>query len=71
MIPALEFAFVGMKASLDQLRCAGEQMAQLISGNDPARDMVELLAGQHTFDANAAVARTADEVVGSIIDLIV
>lgn len=71
MTPALEFAFVGMKASLDQVRCAGEQMAQLVSGNEPASDVVELLAGQHTFDANAAVARTADQVVGSIIDLIV
>jgi len=69
--PSLEIAYAGMKASLDQMQCIGDQMAQLISGNDPARDTVELLAGQHTFDANAAVARTADEVVGSMIDLIV
>ncbi len=71
MTLSLEIAYAGMKASLEQMQCIGEQMAQLVSGNDPARDVVELMAGQHTFDANAAVARTADEVVGSMIDLIV
>ena len=71
MTPSLEIAYAGMKASLDQVQCIGEQMAQLISGNDPVRDMVELLAGQHTFFANATVARTADEVVGARIDRIV
>ena len=71
MTPALEFAYIGMKASLDQVQCIGEQMAQLMPESNLAEDVVELLAGQRTFEANAAVARTADEVVGSIIDLIV
>ncbi len=72
MIPALEFAYIGMKASLDQVQCIGEQMAQLASGSNlEVDDVVELLAGQRTFEANAAVARTADQVVGSVIDLIV
>ncbi|UCH61785.1 MAG: hypothetical protein JSU77_08200 [Fidelibacterota bacterium] len=71
MTPSLEIAYAGMKASLDQLQCIGEQMAHLVSGNDPTSDVVELITGQHTFDANAAVARSSDEVVGSIIDLTV
>jgi len=72
MTTALEFAYIGMKASLDQVQCIGEQFAQLASGSNLEVDgVVELLAGQRTFEANAAVARTADEVVGSVIDLLV
>lgn len=71
MIPSLDIAFTGMQASLEQMECVGERMAHLISGNDPARDMVKLITQERAFEANAAVARTADEVVGSIIDLIV
>ena len=72
MTSALEFAYTGMRASLEQLQCIGEQFAQLASGSNlEVDDVVELVAGQRTFEANAAVARTADQVVGSIIDLIV
>ncbi len=72
MTPALEFAYIGMKASLEQMQCIGEQFAQLASGkNLAADDVVELLSGQRTFEANATMARAADEVVGSVIDLIV
>ena len=72
MTPALEVAFIGMKASLEQMQCIGNQFAQLASGGTLAvDDVVELMSEQRTFEANAAVARTADEVVGSVIDLIV
>ncbi len=72
MTPALEFAYIGMRASLDQLQRIGEQFAQLASGSNLEVDgVVELLSGQRTFEANAAVARTADQVVGSVIDLLV
>jgi flagellar basal body rod protein FlgG len=61
-----------MKASLDQVQCIGEQFAQLASGSNlEVDDVVELVAGQRTFEANATMARTADEVVGSVIDLLV
>lgn len=72
MTPALEFAYIGMRASLDQLQRIGEQFAQLASGSNLEVDgVVELLSGQRTFEANAAVARAADQVVGSVIDLLV
>ncbi len=72
MTLALEFAYIGMRASLDQLQRIGEQFAQLASGSNLEVDgVVELLSGQRTFEANAAVARAADQVVGSVIDLLV
>ncbi len=72
MNTSLEVAFIGMKASLEQMQCIGDQFAQLASGGTLAvDDVVELMSEQRTFEANAAVARAADEVVGSIIDLIV
>lgn len=72
MNTSLEVAFIGMKASIEQMQCIGDQFAQLASGGTLAvDDMVELTSEQRTFEANAAVARTADEVVGSVIDLLV
>ncbi|MFB0517099.1 MAG: hypothetical protein ACETWG_10935 [Candidatus Neomarinimicrobiota bacterium] len=72
MTPSLELAFVGMKVSLDQMQCIGEQFAQVAAGGSlEVEDVVELLTEQRTFEANAAVARTADQVVGSMIDIFV
>jgi hypothetical protein len=69
---SLEVAFIGMKASLEQMQCIGDQFAQLASGGTLAvNDMVELVSEGRTFEANAAVVRAADEVLGSVIDLIV
>ncbi len=72
MNTSLQVAFIGMKASLEQMQCIGDQFAQLASGSNlEMDDVVELLSEQRTLEANAAVARTADEVVGSLVDLIV
>ena len=70
MTPALQFAFIGMKASLDQLERTGEQLTQLVADTNVARDMVELSSQQRTYEANAAVARTADQVLGAIINIL-
>ena len=72
MNTSLEVAFIGMKASLEQMQCIGNQFAQLASGGTLAvADVVELVSEGRTFEANAAVVRAADEVVGTVIDLIV
>lgn len=70
MNTSLEISFIGMKASLEQMRCIGDQFAQLASGGTLAvDDVVELMSEQRSFEANAAAARTADEVVGTMIDI--
>lgn len=40
------------------------------SGTEPAREMVNLIVNQRSFEANAAVIRTDDALLGTIIDLI-
>lgn len=72
MTSSLEMAFTGMKASLEQMQCIGDQFAQVAAGGSlEVEDVVELISAQRTFEANAAVAKSADQVVGSLIDLIV
>ncbi len=72
MTASLEMALTGMKASLEQMQCIGDQFAQVAAGGSlEVEDVVELISAQRTFEANATVAKSADEVVGSLIDLIV
>ena len=37
---------------------------------DPVRDRVDELTAQHTFEANLATIRTADDMVGTLIHVI-
>ncbi len=69
MSPSLDIAFIGMKAALDQLERTGAQIAQLVEGSDPVRNAVELITSQRSFEASAAVARTADQTLGTLLDL--
>ncbi len=76
MIPAINTAFVGMRASLDQLERTGQLIANLVSSSSISsgnlvQDMVQLSSSQHDFEANAAVVRTANEIVGTTIDLLI
>jgi flagellar hook-associated protein FlgK len=69
MTPALEFAMIGMKASMDQLQRTGEQMAQMISENTIVQNTVNLMTESHLYEANASVVKSADELLGNLIDL--
>ncbi|UCD38628.1 MAG: hypothetical protein JSW54_03875 [Fidelibacterota bacterium] len=69
MTPALEFSIIGMKASMDQLQRTGEQMVQMISENSVVQNTVDLMTEHRTYEANATVARTVDQLVGNLVDL--
>ena len=69
MSPSLDVAFIGMRAALDQLERTGEQFAQLAEASNPAKNAVELSSSQRNFEANATVARAADETLGTLLDL--
>ena len=76
MIPAIDTALVGMRASLDQLERTGQQIANLVSSSSISsghlvEDIVQLSSAQHGFEANAAVVRTANEIIGTTIDLLI
>ena len=75
MLPAIDIAFVGMRASLDQLERTSQSIANLVSSSSVSsgnliEDVVHLSLAQHAFEANAAVVRTANEIIGTTIDLL-
>ena len=75
MIPAIDTALVGMRASLDQLERTSQSIANLVSSSSVSsgnliEDVVQLSLAQHAFEANAAVVRTANEIIGTTIDLL-
>ncbi|MCH7859650.1 MAG: hypothetical protein IID14_08135 [Candidatus Marinimicrobia bacterium] len=76
MIPAIDTALVGMRASLDQLERTSQSIANLVSSSSVSsgnliEDVVQLSLAQHAFEANAAVVRTANEIIGTTIDLLI
>ena len=58
-----------MQAALDQLARTAERIAQLADEGDLPRDIVELISLQRKFEASATVARMADEMLGTLLDL--
>jgi len=74
MTPALEFPNVVMQTNVDQLQRTAEHIARFApveEEQEPVREKVELVAEQQpTYEANAEVAQTTEETVGSVIDLI-
>ncbi|MCH7498240.1 MAG: flagellar hook protein FlgE [Candidatus Marinimicrobia bacterium] len=54
---------------MDQLVRTAERIAQLTEDGDLPRDIVELISLQRKFEANAIVARMANEMLGSLLDL--
>ncbi|HEY0192910.1 MAG TPA: hypothetical protein VGC42_17460 [Kofleriaceae bacterium] len=73
-----------MAAAVDRFDRASTRVAQAGADVDPAtatataagddddlvRDRVEQLSDEHAFAANAATIRTADEMVGTLIDTV-
>ena len=76
MTPAIDTAFVGMRASLQQLERTGQLIANLasssnLSSGNLVNDIVQLSSSQRAFEANAAVVRTANEIIGTTLDLLI
>ncbi|MFC1620192.1 flagellar basal body rod C-terminal domain-containing protein [Candidatus Neomarinimicrobiota bacterium] len=71
MTSSLDFAMIGMRASMEQMERTGEQMVQMISENTLAENTVTLMADQRTYEANATVARAADLMMGTLVDMFI
>ena len=69
MHPVLDVALIGMQAAMDQLVRTAERIAQLTEDGDLPRDIVELISLHRRFEANATVVRTANEMLGTLLDL--
>ena len=64
---AIDSALTGMRNNINDLG----DIARKGFETDLANDMVELLKIRNDFKANTKVIKTADEMLGSILDIIV
>lgn len=69
MISSLSSAMSGMADATSRFDGASARIARPESG-DVVRDRVEQIAAEHDFAANVATVRTADEMIGTLIDIV-
>ena len=65
---AISSAFYGMMSASNQLDTTAASLAKGTSF-DPAQAAVNEVQAATAFKANAAVARTADQMIGSMLDI--
>jgi flagellar basal body rod protein FlgC len=69
---ALAIAAAGMSAAANRLGASAERVATWEAretDTDLAREAVEQISAKNDFKANAAVIKTADEMIGALLDL--
>jgi flagellar hook protein FlgE len=69
VISAIGNAMSGMANAMNRFDRASARIAQPEPA-DPVADRVEQLTAQHAFAANLATVRTADQMIGTLIDTI-
>ena len=69
MISAIGSAMSGMASAIDRFDRASARIAQL-EPTDLVHDRVEQIASRRMFEANLATVRTADDMIGSLIDVL-
>jgi hypothetical protein len=71
--PVFATALQGMKTAQERLSSHSERLVRLGedgTAGDPAGNMAGVALSRRGYEANAAVARTADRMLGSIIDIL-
>ncbi|HMG56856.1 MAG TPA: hypothetical protein VK601_25325 [Kofleriaceae bacterium] len=69
MISSLASAMSGMVGAIGRFDRASARLAAP-EPSDPIGDRVEQITAQHTLEANLATVRTADDMVGTLIDIV-
>jgi hypothetical protein len=69
MISSIGSAVTGMTSAVSRFDRASARIAQPEPA-DPVSDRVEQITAQHAFAANVATVRTADEMLGTLINTI-
>jgi flagellar hook protein FlgE len=69
MISSLRSAMSGMAEAAGRFDRASARIAQP-KHEDLASDRVDQITAQHAFAANVATVRTADEMIGTLINII-
>ena len=70
MTQALQSALTGIRNNLDDFRKAAESIAEDESQEFLAENLVQLKVSQRGVEANARAAKTADELAGTLLDLL-
>lgn len=69
-IAAFASALLGMRASVDRLNATAARIARTAPLGDLETDMVDLVVAERSFEASVAVAKTADEMTGTLLDAV-
>ena len=70
MVSAISQAAQGLDAGLDRVSRAADRIARNGADDDLAGNMVDMLKSRHHVRANVAVVRTADEMIGTLLDVL-
>ena len=70
MLKAIDEGMRGINTGFDRLNRAAGRIARDGAGGDVAGSLVEVMKARHEVRANTAVIRTADETIGTLIDIL-
>lgn len=70
MTNAMDAALTGLQSRLDSLDRTAARIARSAPDDDTPGDLVQLMIDQRGLQAEIAVLKTADEMVGTILDLL-
>jgi len=70
MIDAIDQGLAGIGAGFDRLDRVAGRIASEGAEGDLAGNLVELQLARHEVRANVAVVRTADEMIGTLLDVL-
>ena len=66
----VETALMGLNAALESMQRTAARIAEFTSETDLIKDIVQLSIDERRFEANIAVIRTADDMIGSLLDIL-
>ena len=70
MLEAIDRALAGLNAGFDRMNRAAANIARDGAGGDLQGNIVRLMQARQDVKANAAVVRTADKTIGTLIDVL-
>jgi hypothetical protein len=70
MISAIRSGMVGMERQVARLEQSAMRTARGPGASDPVVERVEQIAAHHAFSASGALVRTADEMLGTLLDIV-
>ena len=70
MLGAIDQGLSGIAAGFDRLDNAAARVARDGAEGDLAGNMIDFMRARHQVRASAAVIRTADETIGTLLDVL-